>query len=116
MMSFSKGEEWLIYSEYLKFDYLATSICSHSRKYFNDEANDFYQATAKKTFEEEKQFLKSNLNIQSFIELNELQLQNEQFKRHNTQPDPMSKLWLLIISVTSAAVIIFVTRKKSKND
>jgi len=113
LMSFSKNEEWLIYAVYKNFNFLTVSICGHSRKFFKEISNDFYQLNAQRTFPEEKKFLKTTLNIHPFSTVNELNKQREQFKPHNIQPEPMNKLWLLFISLLTMAIIFFVTRKKN---
>jgi hypothetical protein len=66
MMSFSKADEWLIYSTYKRFDLMVVSLCSHSRKLFADASQDYYQLSAQRRFEEEKQFLKTTLGTHSF--------------------------------------------------
>jgi hypothetical protein len=116
LMSFSKGEEWLIYAIYKNFDFLTVSICGHSRKFFKEASSDFYQLNSKRTFEEEKNFLKSTFNVQAYAKVNELNQQREQFKPHNIQPEPMSKLLLVLISLLSVLIIFFVTRKKTTDD
>ena len=115
MMSFSKNEEWLIYAKYKMFDHLRVSICDHNRKYFNESSQDFYQLTAQRTFNEEIAFLKSTLGIQPFAKANVLNEQREQFKPHNIQPEPINKLGLVLVSVVSMVIIIFLTRNKNKS-
>lgn len=116
LMSFSRGEEWLIYATYKNFDFLTVSICGHSRKLFKEASEDFYQLNAQRTFKDEKYFLKTTLNIQPFTPVNELNEQREQFKPHNIQPEPINKLWLVLISLFAMVIIYFVTRKKKTDD
>jgi hypothetical protein len=113
LMSFAKDEQWLMYITYKKFDLLTVNLCSHSRKYFNDATQDFYQIAAQRTFEEEKQFLKATLGIQSFTQKNDLAEQEAQRQR-NEQPSGMNKLLLLFISFAAMAIVYFVTRNKNK--
>jgi len=113
LMSFSKGEEWLIYATYKNFDFLTVSICGHSRKFFKEASQDFYELNAGRTFNEERDFLKTTLHTQTFATVNELNEQHEQFKPHNIQPEPMNKLWLVFISLLAMVIIYFVTRKKN---
>ena len=72
LMSFEKGEEWIIYASFRKFDILSVNICEHSRKYFDDETKDFYSVAAQRTFQQEKLFLKTEFGIQPFIINNDL--------------------------------------------
>ena len=111
LMSFSKGEEWLLYVSFRQFDILKINICDHSRKLFPDESQDIYQLTAHRTFEEEKLFLKATFGIQKFAEFNEYNAMHEQMGARNEQPSNWNKLWLLLISFASMGVVYFITRK-----
>ncbi len=112
LMSFEKGEEWIIYGTYQKFDLLTVKLFEHSRKHFKDEKDDFYFPDANRTFDEEKQFLKNELGIQPFIIQNDLNEQQKIFKPHNDQPSDWAKLWLLLTSLVTMAIILYFTRKK----
>lgn len=112
LMSFTKGEQWIVYGTYPKFDMLTVKLCEHSRKYFDNEKDDFYFPASNRTFEEEKQFLKNELGIQPFIVQNDLNEQQKIFKPHNDQPSDWTKLWLLLTSLGTMAIILYFTRKK----
>ncbi len=114
MMSFTKGEEWIIYGSYEKFDLLTVKLYEHSRKYFTDEKDDFYFITSKRKFEEEKVFLRTELGIQSFIVQNDLNEQQKIFKPHNDQPSDTTKFWLLFTSLSTMILILYFTRKKKQ--
>lgn len=116
MMSFSKEEEWLMYANYSRFDRLVINLCGHSRKFFSDPSQDYYQMAAERSFEEEKEFLKTTLGIHSFKSKNDLYQPEAELKSRNEQPDGINKLWLLLISGTTMAIVYFVARKKNKND
>lgn len=113
MMSFSKGEEWLIYANYKKFNLLTVTLCSHSRKYFTNNYQDYYQIEAQRTFDEEKIFLKTTLRTHTFIKNNELlQEQGGELLNRNKQPSGIVKLLLLLISLITVVIIFFITKKK----
>ncbi|MBA3970663.1 MAG: hypothetical protein H0X46_00680 [Bacteroidetes bacterium] len=112
LMSFAKGEEWLIYSKYKKFDLLEIEICEHSRKNFNDDAKDIYLLAATRTFLQEKDFIKTLLGIHYYIKPNDLNKQHEEVGPQNVQPSGWGKVMLLLISVAVMGVVYFVTRKK----
>jgi hypothetical protein len=116
MMSFSKNEEWLMYCSFQRFDDLAVNFCGHSRKYFSNTSQDFYQLAAQRTFEEEKLFLRSNLLIQPFVENDKFNQQQVDFKPHNNQPSGFNKLLLLLTSFLVMIIIYIVTRKKNKKN
>ena len=112
LMSFEKGEEWLIYASYPKFDKLTVSLCEHSRKFISEVSKDYYFISSQRTFEQEKQFLKTELGIQSFVEKNDLNEQQKVLKPHNDQPSPINKLFLLLVSVGVMSIVFLVARKK----
>lgn len=117
LMSFAKGEEWLIYGIYKKFGVAAVNICDHNRKQLPATEQDFYEATAQRTFDQEKTFLKTELGIQSFIQTENWNKAQEDLKPRNEQPTDMSKLILLVVSFVVMIIIYIITRKKkSKND
>ena len=115
MMSFSKDEEWLMYSAYKRFDLITVNLCSHSRKFFNDASQDYYQVEAQQTFEQEKQFLKTTLGVHSYAQTNEIEQQQADLKSRNEQPSGIYKLVLLLISFGTMAIVYFVTRNKNRN-
>ena len=67
LMSFAKNEEWIIYAAYQQKKKNTKKQNKHSRKYFKAGEQDFYLAAAGRTFEEEKEFLRSGLGIQPFV-------------------------------------------------
>ncbi len=114
LMSFSKEDEWLMYVTYSRFDVLAVNLCGHSRKFFKDPSQDYYQMAAERGFADEKQFLKSSLGVHSFVQ-NDEQSQQQNISR-NEQPSGINKLWLLLISCATMAIVYLVTRNKNKKN
>ncbi|MGQ0829074.1 MAG: hypothetical protein ACT4ON_11855 [Bacteroidota bacterium] len=114
MMSFSKGDEWIIYSIFQRFDLLTVNICGHSRKFFPGAAQDVYQIASDRSFEQEKQYLTKILGIQSFIKKNELNEQQNDLAHQNKQPSGIHKLLLLLASVLAMGIVYYVTRKKKE--
>ncbi|MCX6296718.1 MAG: hypothetical protein NTX97_11765 [Bacteroidetes bacterium] len=112
MMSFSKGEEWLIYSKYVKFDQLKVTFCEHSRKKYNDDSQDVFLIAAQRTFEKEKEFLKTTFGLQYFIHGNDINKQENEIGPRNDQPSAYGKLILLLVSVSAMGIVYYVTRKK----
>jgi len=116
MMSFAKNDEWLIYGIYQRFDLITVALCGHSRKKISDGTVDFYESASQRTFDDENTYLKTELGIQPFGEHNALNEQQKELKPHNDQPTELGKLWLLLISLGTMAVIYFVFKKFFKND
>lgn len=108
LMSFAISETWIIYANYIGFDVLNVSICSHSRKLFLEESNDIYALTAERSFEQEKQFLQKTLGLQK---LKEEQTVTNPTGR-NIQPSGINKLVLLVISVLAMLIIYFIANRK----
>lgn len=115
MMSFSENEEWLIYASYQQFDVLNVILCGHSRKFFNDASQDYYQVQAQRTFDQEKQFLKLTLGTHQYSQTDEMNQQQKGSSLYNEQPSGIYKLGLLLISFATMAIVYFVTRNKNKN-
>ena len=116
MMSFSKNEEWLIYASYQRFDVVSVKLCSHSRKRFSAEAQDFYLAEAKRSFDQEKEFLKTELGIQPFADTETWNTQQQELKPRNEQPSNNNKMYLLGVSFVVMILIYIITRKKKKKN
>ncbi len=112
MMSFSKDEEWLIYSTFKRFDEMNVTLCGHSRKFFGDVSKDFYQTNAQRTFEEEKFFLKETFGIQTFPQNTASNKQQQDSNPQNEQPSGIIKLILILISFTVMAIVYVITRNK----
>ena len=116
MMSFTKGDEWLIYGIYKRFGLVSVSLCDHNRKHMPDNEQDFYEATAQRTFDQEKAFLNTTFGIQPFIQDENWNKQQEELKPRNEQPTDTSKIVLLLVSFGAMIIIYIITRKKkSKN-
>lgn len=112
LMSFAKGEQWLVYAKYEKFDFLKVTLCDHSRKKFMDATQDIYQFAAGRTFEDEKLFLNKSFGLQQFIQENSLNKQQNELGPKNQQPTAWGKVILLFVSLTAMGLVYFFTRKK----
>jgi hypothetical protein len=116
MMSFSKNDEWIIYSMFQHFDLLTVNICGHSRKKITDGSMDYYQVASQRSFEEENSFLENTFGTHAFASHNQLNDAQKEMQPHNEQPGALNKLWLLLISLGVMVLIYFVTKKFFKND
>lgn len=115
MMTFAKGEEWIIYALYSRFNKAEVNICSHSRKKITDGTADYYAAASQRSFEQENEFLKTTLGIQLYAQHNDLNDQQKELAPHNEQPSAMGKIWLLGISLAAMLIVYFVSKKYSKD-
>jgi hypothetical protein len=115
MMSFSKGDEWIIYASYQGFNLLTVNICSHSRKRISAVSADFYTISSGRSFDEENTFLSKTFGILSFSVHNDLNDKQKEFQPHNEQPSAINKLWLLVISLSVMLIIYFISKKLFKN-
>jgi hypothetical protein len=112
LISFAKDEEWLMYTKFQRFDFITVNLCSHSRKKFNNATQDFYFVSAQRTFDQEQEFLKQSVGIQSFAQNNKLNEAQADLKPRNEQPTGWGKLWLLLISFATMALVYFFSRQK----
>lgn len=112
MMSFSKGDQWLIYAIYERFDELSVNLCGHSRKQAAAGESDVYAATTGRSFDQEYQQLDHDLGKQAFLKENPLNDQQRELKPHNDQPSDVGKIVLLGISLIVMSGIIYYSRKR----
>ncbi|HEY0029639.1 MAG TPA: hypothetical protein VGC65_02685 [Bacteroidia bacterium] len=113
-MSLAKGEEWLIYAIYEKFDVLKIDFCGHSRKRITDDLQDIYMMAERNTFEKEKELLTTMLGLHHFISGNDLNKQHNEMGPRNAQPSGWGKLVLLLVSLSVMGGVYYFTRKKKK--
>ncbi|HRG37416.1 MAG TPA: hypothetical protein PK289_02695 [Bacteroidia bacterium] len=116
LMSFAKGEEWIIYGKYQRFDEIKVSLCDHNRRKAQAGEQDFYEAVAQRTFDQEKEFLKTELGTHSFIQDENWNKNQEELKPRNEQPSGMSKIVLLLVSFGVMIIIYIITRKKKNKN
>ncbi|MFL5764024.1 MAG: hypothetical protein ACJ77K_08795 [Bacteroidia bacterium] len=112
MMSFSKGEEWIIYANYEKFDLLKTNFCGLSRKLPSAGEQDLYAINGRPSFDNEELLLKASFGLQPFVKENEINKQHEEMGPRNEQPSGNGKIILLLISLAVMGVVWYLTRKK----
>ena len=115
LMSFAKGDEWIIYGTFSRFNQVLVNICSHTRKKINEASQDFYAVQSGKSFDQEEALLLSSLGIQPFAAHNELNDQQTEMRPHNDQPASLTKLLLLCASLV-VMVIIYIGSKRIKKD
>lgn len=116
MMSFMKGEEWLIYGIYLRFDLITVDLCSHSRKRVTDGTIDFYEASAGRTFDAENEFLKTTFGELPFKKHDNINDQQESMGPVNEKPSGINTILLLVASLAAMGIVFFLSKKYFKND
>jgi hypothetical protein len=114
LMSFSKGDTWLLYASYLRFDHIKVDLCSHSRKLFAEGEQDIYLMGTQRSFVDERKLLNKLLGTKSFITANELNDQQAEFKPHNVQPSAVSKLVLIGVSIVAMMLVYYFLKRKTK--
>ncbi len=107
-MDFNLNSEWLIYANYIKYGEASVDVCSRSRIKIAKDVDDLY-AAINGTFSNEITFLKNNFGTQTITE----QKEKTEFipDRVNIQPEPMSKLYLVIISLVCFVLIYIIFKK-----
>lgn len=108
-MNFNPGEEWIIYGEYLQLEKINIEFCSRSRKI--DPGNNAYAESEKiaygVTVQEELSWLSENLGKKTIRPDD----QNKEAAHKNEKPSPVSKIILLLISVSVLVLIILGSKK-----
>jgi hypothetical protein len=106
-MTFSPGEEWIIYGEYLQLEKIKIEFCSRSRKMnqlANTEADKIaYGLTSTEEFE----WLKQNIGTKPLKE----SAVNHELAHKNEKPSPTTKIILLIVSMGFMAFFILFSRR-----
>ncbi|MBI2271956.1 MAG: hypothetical protein HYU69_16575 [Bacteroidetes bacterium] len=108
-MKMNAGEEWLIYAEYVSFGKLEVNVCSRSRKYFADEASDYYVATNGIRYVDEIDFLKTNFGTKPFAENDPTKA--IQIKRELIHPSQTQMVYWLIASLIGFIVIYYLFKR-----
>jgi hypothetical protein len=113
MMSFAKGDQWLIFGKFVRFGVLKAEFCEHSRKLFKDASQDIYVSASQGSFSDERELLKTLLGLQ---EVNSPGGKNTGpgLAPHNDQPSPMNKLWLLLVSFAVMLIVYIVSKRMKK--
>ena len=95
-----RGQIWLIYSNYKQWQRPLLNWCSRSRKWFENENEDFYAFANGISFEDEITFLKSKLGRQRIISSTEAENTGER----NVLPKPY--MLLILIGISSVGLIL----------
>lgn len=110
MMSFTAGDEWLIYAEYFEYGKTEVKFCSRSRKRFSTPAEDVYWVTSQMTFDDELNFLEEKIGLQTISKP-----KDDELKRDiGVVEDPMKALFLLISSLTGMILIYWFVKRVLK--
>jgi hypothetical protein len=105
-MSFQKGDEWIVYTQYYKYGMPGVDFCSRSRKKI-DSGDDYYVALNGMSYTDERNFL-----VQTFgTRTPQQQTKSDMPGRILIQPTAYWKLWLLLISVVVLYLIIYLVKK-----
>ena len=107
-MSFAKGEDWIIYSNYIKFGVLAVNFCSRSRKKPETGKADLFAISNESSYDDEELFLKQNLGITPFKKERE----KDNFpERELIRPKGWMVIWLLLASLVFFIAFYFLSKR-----
>ncbi len=107
-MSFSKGEEWIIYSVSAREGKLQIELCSHSRKLMTGD--DYYAVTSGQSYADEMASLKRILGNKRIREEGD-ETNQGQYDHQNIHPDGYTKLWLLGVSLVVLLIFYYLFNK-----
>jgi hypothetical protein len=106
-MSFSPGEEWLIYSNYENYGQARVELCSFSRKKIDGETGDYNAFNNGMSFADEKKWLEEKLGVQKLNEKDMIDRPHHE----NARPEGMNVVWTMLIGFAILGVFYFVVRK-----
>ena len=111
-ISFTVGEEWLVYGNYHEFGIAETNICTRSRKHFTSDSTDYFKATFGTTFDSDKEFLRKTFGVQPFLIKNK----DEELLSHREliKPKGFEMVWMILIGTVFLTIFSFVFKKYFK--
>ncbi|HEU4719032.1 MAG TPA: hypothetical protein VFU15_14410 [Bacteroidia bacterium] len=106
-MTFSPGEEWIIYAKYVGYGKAEVKFCSFSRKYVADDKNDFVTPLHGMSYAMENEWLEKTLGVQ------ELNVRNPEDDMHheNIHPSQQQALLYFGLGLAGLLVLLFLTKK-----
>ncbi|MBI3511548.1 MAG: hypothetical protein HY064_12875 [Bacteroidetes bacterium] len=109
-MSFTPGEEWIIYADYKSYGKPEVKFCGLSRRKFENEKDDYVSASHGMNFIDELSFLEKKFGVQKF------NVMNVQDQQHHEllHPSYTQQFWLLLISIASIGLFYFIVKKVLK--
>lgn len=108
-MNFMSGETWIVYANYIQLNKPKVEFCSRSRKLVDNEIKVATNYIANDLgFNEECDWLKQNLGIKKTSQLDQIKTVDT---HRNQLPEREFSLTLILISLTTMAVLIFLLKK-----
>ncbi len=110
-MSFSEGEEWIIYANYAQLGKPKTNFCSRSRKYIaNENKLQTEYVNTDISFDQEKEFLTSNFGLHHFLKSNT----NAELSHQNIKPGSLMSIVLILASIATFVLFYYLFNKYMK--
>jgi hypothetical protein len=103
-----KGDEWIIYANYMSYGKPKLDFCSRSRKHFSDGTNDYFIVLNGMSYSDELSFLKSRLGVQAMPETS---VNSDQEQRELIHPDHVQMLCWLLASLLGFLGIFYLLKK-----
>lgn len=105
MVNMQKGEDWLVYGNFQRFDVVQVNFCGNNRRDHGRDP-DPNAVVYGRTFADELQLLEQFFGTIMTVEE---QPAGRDLGPTNTQPDPLSKMLLLSISVgVMAGIFVYI--------
>ena len=107
-MNFSAGQTWIIYGNYAQMGKPDVNFCSRSRKLVDNEVKLYTDyIPSDYSFEQEAEWLRSNLGLQAFLEENN----NALLSHRNELPSKSNALLLVGLSLVGLLLLYFLFNK-----
>lgn len=94
------GDEWIIYANFKQINNAKLDFCSRSRRFFKNNAEDFFAVTTGISYEEEMNYLQTKLGLHKCIKNNQNVVENRNIIPNNTQ-------FIIFIVFSLIGIVIF---------
>ncbi|HTF02812.1 MAG TPA: hypothetical protein VK826_02270 [Bacteroidia bacterium] len=111
-MTFAPGEVWTIYGNWVAYGIPRAEMCKHSRRFFANPKEDYYDDEDRPSYAEEQQWLKDSLGIQPYIDPSK----KKDLLHKNERPDPTKAIVYLVAGLLGLVIIFYFVRRMFKRD
>jgi hypothetical protein len=101
------GEEWIIYANYKQATNAKLDWCSRSRRFIKNEKEDFYAVTSGASYDQETEFLRTNLGLHKPLK----PLENQKVGEPNQLPTQKEFVVYLLLSIVGMVVFYYLFNK-----
>jgi hypothetical protein len=101
------GEEWIVYANYKQATNAKLDWCSRSRRFIKNEKEDFYAVNNGATYDQETEFLRTNLGLHKPLK----PIENQRIGEPNQLPTQKEFIVYLLLSIVGLVVFYYLFNK-----